>query len=897
MSGIESTILFGAFMKSSHILRPGTITMTRILIVFLLVTGAFHFEGKAQFADDFGDGDFTSDPTWSGDDALFVIVDQGGNNMLRSNSPGAATYHLSTPSEQATNALWEFFIDLQFATSGANYVDVYLVSPQADLSTRPDGYFVRIGDTNDHIVLYRRQGTTNTALISSPNATVGSSSSNPFRIRVTRDPANNWTLFYDQGATTNFTAAGVATDATFNTSTHFGIVIVQSTAASAVNSHFFDDFVVGDIPVDDTPPVLLSATIVDATTVDLLFDEPLSPAPAESVANYSADSGLGQPTTATLQGSTIVRLTFASAMVSGTTYTVTANGLEDLAGNALVNGTASFLYFVPDQPQWREVVINELMVDQTPSLGLPESEYYELFNATQDKFFELEGWRITTNTTEGVLPAYALAPGEYVLLVPTASLPLFDFVPNRVAIPISSTGLVNSGTTLTLLDPVDNVIDQLSYTLSWYNDPARQDGGWSLEQINPFTPCSGVSNWAASDASLGGSPGQVNTVLDPTPDTTLPRLTGAFIVNGDQLELLFNEAMDGESLLSGTYSISPSLGIGQVQPVAGSDRRVLLALDQEPVIGTFYTITVSGVVDCIGNPIDDMTNSADFAIPEPVSPGDIVINEVLYDTETGGSDFVELYNRSEKVLDLSGLQMAREITDLTQIRSITSDAWILMPGEYVVVTSSTSNIAGLYPQSRTERFIEMNLPTYVNTQGVVTLLDAENTIIDQFRYHDNMHFSLIVSTKGFSLERVDPDRPTQDETNWQTASEAAGRTTPGFQNSQYSPAPLATGTMTIDPAIFSPDNDGYQDLLTIAYSFEQQGFAGTIMIFDVAGREVRRLMTSKLLGTSGSISWDGTFDDGSKGRIGPYIIMMEAFDLDGNVERFKQTVTLAHYLD
>ena len=61
--------------------------------------------------------------------------------------------------------------------------------------------------------------------------------------------------------------------------------------------------------------------------------------------------------------------------------------------------------------------------------------------------------------------------------------------------------------------------------------------------------------------------------------------------------------------------------------------------------------------------------------------------------------------------------------------------------------------------------------------------------------------------------------------------------------------------------------------------------------------EVRKLMESQLLGTAGAISWDGLLDDGSKGRIGPYIVVFEVFDLEGNTELYKKTVTLAHRLD
>ncbi|MBK8500089.1 MAG: hypothetical protein IPL52_15020 [Flavobacteriales bacterium] len=42
---------------------------------------------------------------------------------------------------------------------------------------------------------------------------------------------------------------------------------------------------------------------------------------------------------------------------------------------------------------------------------------------------------------------------------------------------------------------------------------------------------------------------------------------------------------------------------------------------------------------------------------------------------------------------------------------------------------------------------------------------------------------------------------------------------------------------------------------------------------------------------------DGLLDDNSKGRVGPYIVVFEVFNLEGNTERYKKTVTLAHRLN
>ena len=86
-------------------------------------------------------------------------------------------------------------------------------------------------------------------------------------------------------------------------------------------------------------------------------------------------------------------------------------------------------------------------------------------------------------------------------------------------------------------------------------------------------------------------------------------------------------------------------------------------------------------------------------------------------------------------------------------------------------------------------------------------------------------------------------------------------------------------------------------MLTIAYTFNEPGYVGTLVVYDLAGREARRLMDNLLLGTEGAISWNGILEGGGLARMGPYIVVLEVFDLAGNVQKFKKTVTLAHRLD
>jgi len=854
---------------------------------YLLLAALLPVCAMAQFTDDLEDGDFTNAPAWSGSTSLFTVVDQGGDQMLRSNSPGAANYHLSTPSTLASDARWEWFMDLRFSTSGANYVDMYLMADNADLTLAQNGWFVRVGGTADRVELFKRVAGVNTSVLVSADGIVNGSSSNPFRIRVERTTALAWTLFFDDGNTGTFASMGPLTDAAVGSSTHFGVRIEQSSAAGPVNNHYFDDFVVGNIPVDLTPPAIVSVTATSATNVDVVYSEPLS---AAAIGNYDIIPFIGV-SSATLDGSdpALVHVTPAIALTGNNTYSLLSNGAQDLGGNTAGNASTDFAWVVPAVAEHRDVVINEFMADPAPIEGLPDAEFVELFNTTTNKTFDLAGWKFTDGTSTATLPSYALGPGQYVIITSTTNSPLFASVGERIAVS-SLPSLNNESDDLALTAPDNTLVDAVSYTQSWYRDSDKEDGGWTLEQIDPTSPCSASSNWRASNATAGGTPSAQNSVY--AIDTTPPVLAEVLVNDATSLELVFSEAMDTGSLTGGTYAIDPAISVTGAVP-SGADR-VVLTLAQPLTVGVFYTVTVSGVTDCVGNVIT-ASNSATFALPEPVLPGDLVINEVLYDPVGSGSDFVELYNRSAKTVSLGGLQLANETNGvIASYITITTEIVLLLPGEYILLTPNSADIISRYPQSRSERFLQTTLPSYNNDNGAVVLTDATNTVIDLFRYDDDLHFVLVGTTEGYSLERVSPDRPTDDPTNWHTASDIAGRATPGFVNSQYAEVPSATGEVTIDPAIFSPDNDGYQDLLTIAYRFDEPGFVGNMSVYDITGREVRKLMENLLLGTEGAISWDGLLDSGDKGRIGPYIILMEVYDLEGNVEKYKRTVTLAH---
>ncbi len=865
----------------------------RSILIALLFISVF---AKAQVTDNFSDGDFTANPVWSGDDSVYTIV----ANQLRSNKTMInSTFCLSTPSTLATNCQWEFWVNLKFGTSSTNYVDIYLTSDQADLkATNINGYFVRIGDTSDKIALYKRSGAASSSvvIIDGTPGSISSSSNNIIKVKVTRDASNVFTLsreFTTGTLTGNYTTEGTVTDASFTTSAFLGISIKQSTA-SFFQKHYFDDFYVGPIVLDVTPPTIISSTIISSTQLDVLFSESVDLTTSQTLTNYSANNSLGNPSVALrdVVDFSLVHLTFASTFTPATTNTLTISNVKDLSGNLILTGsTTNFSYYLV-QPF--DVVINEIMADPSPVVGLPDAEWVELFNRTAFPI-DLTNWTITVGTTVKVFPAITIQADSFLVLTATAAIP--NFASTIATVGFSSMSLTNSGQIVTLKTPQGATVSTVTYSDTWYQDANKKNGGWSLEQIDPNNPCAGMNNWRAAFNSLGGTPGTLNSRNGNNPDNSPPQVLRVAVIATDTIQVYFNEPLDSTTMLNlAIYSIDNSIGFpSQLTPIAPDFKSVRLALSSNIAAGIIYTITINNAItDCVGNAVG-LDNTALFALPEPALPDDIVINEILFDPQTDGVDFVEIYNRSNKVIDLKTMTLSQYDTVnnvLMSISTISDESYLIFPQQYLVLSENGATVKSQYYTTNPKGFLDMsNLPT-MNISGGTVCLATNAYIIDLLKYYDNMQFPLLNITKGVSLERIDFNRPTQDVTNWHSAAQDIGFATPAYKNSQYNDAGETDNAIEITPEIFSPDEDGINDIVNINYHFDAGGFVANITIYDSKGRIVRNLVRNELLGLKGTYSWDGINSEREKARIGIYVIFVEVFDLSGRVKQYKKTCVL-----
>ncbi|MBT7481405.1 MAG: lamin tail domain-containing protein [Flavobacteriales bacterium] len=554
------------------------------------------------------------------------------------------------------------------------------------------------------------------------------------------------------------------------------------------------------------------------------------------------------------------------------------------------NVSGSWDTIVPQNINPNDVVINELFVDPIPSIGLPEYEYIELFNRT-DMDINLTNWTITIGSTEKVFPISVIKADSFVVLL---KQDVIDSFPSTISkIGFSSISLTNSAEDVILKDENGKILHSVSYTDSWYNDENKTEGGWSIEQVNPDLYCEGKHNWRASVSAIGGSPGKQNSVFGEYMYSEPLKIQNLFLVNSNTLTLKFNKKLDSNSIVNqNQYFVDKGVG----NPIFVSfntyfSSEINLHFSDNFMEGFIYNLSINDVItDCNNNQLDTSLIFR-FVLPDSCLQSDIIINEILFDPKDDGVDYVEIYNNSDKVFDLKNYRLSNYLIDWNTPENwkiITNESRLIFPDEYWVLTTDSAKVKNQYFTENPCHFIELvSLPTFSNEEGTVAIIHQSllNTI-DVLGYHSDMHHPLLNSVDGVSLERISPNLE-----QWQSASSTSGYGTPTYQNSQYF-IPNSFGEVTVIPEVFSPNNDGYEDFLSINWEFERSDLMASISVYNSDGILINVLINNELIGNSGTQFWNGTDERGMKLSSGIYIVLLDVLSDDGFVNQFKKVVVL-----
>lgn len=849
----------------------------RFLLYFCLYL--FSLPLSSQFVTDFSEGNLD---VWEGDKASFII---NASEQLQLNAPEGSTHAwLYTPVTFSDSMVWDMYINLQFAPSTSNQLKIFLAVNSFDLDTA-SGYYLEIGASGDQDPLelkYLNNGT-GEALAASTPGLVGMDPVE-INIRVVRKENGEWQVYRtdDIQAELLFTTTHGAIS--LSALSYFGFDCRYTSTRR-------DKFVFDDIsilpPVPDTiAPKCLSLDVPDANSVELTFDEILDEATATSPANYSLMPG-GLPPDGIQLNQPKVTLTWNTDFVSQQAYTLSISGIMDPAGNTLAPTQKMFSYTAVESAQPNEILITEIMADPTPAIGLPAEEYLELYNASS-RVFNLADYTIQAGASERALPDMLLPGNSYVILCDEDLVSSYETYGSAAGVD-GLPGLSNSGSSVVLKDGFGQVIHQVDYALSWYGDASKSDGGWSLEMKNPTHICSDADNWRASNDLSGGTPGKVNSVWETTPDMAGPELVSIYISSPTSLLLRFNEKLDPILMENpSAYPGSPNLTV--VSALLSDAKTIELGFAAPLDEGVTYYLLPFDAFDCLGN-VMTHPDTVRFGLTAAIEPGDLLVNEILFNPGTGGSRFVEVINVSNKFIDLSTLAIGRISPSKNDVYA-TGVNEILDPGQLAVFTTDPADIESRYTVPHPERMFTSPLPSWGDKTDNVSLI-AGGQIIDSFTYQSAWHLPVIADQNGVSLERVATNSPSTLSSTWHSASSASGNATPTGVNSQQVSGEISEEMpYSITNSVFSPDDDGFNDFLALNFLLETGDFIGSVWVYDLEGREIIQLLSNESLGSSTLVQWDGRNADQHLADMGIYILFIQLWDEFGNLKNYKETCAL-----
>ncbi len=637
------------------------------------------------------------------------------------------------------------------------------------------------------------------------------------------------------------------------------------------------------VSADAAAPSLTKLEVISTTELRLTFDEAMDISTLIP-SNFTLQNGVSVTSVNVINPfGRSVQLTLNKEFTKGFELSLNTSGITDCSGNVLSSN--SFTFVKGASPDYQELIFTEIMANPAPSQGLPVVEYLEVFNASS-KIISLAGLTLSDGASTTTLGNFDLSPSEYLIL--TASFDKAELDPYGNVLGVTSWPSLNTSGDKVSLKLGSQIIHSVDYSSAWYRSTTKANGGFSLELIDLSYACVDQPNWKASEAVVGGTPGVQNSVNGVNPDLAGPELVKAVALNTNQIQLLFNEKLASSSLLTNNISISGGISVANIS-VASDTKSATLNLSSSLESNTAYQITVDNITDCSGNLILANARQATVVIAVEAEPLDIIVNEILFNPKTGGVRFVEIYNQSNKYINLKNWRMEGNSND----RVISTEDIIIAPLSYKTITTDGDILKNQYASTELSTILKLSsLPSLPSDAGVVRFVNANSIVIDEVEYNEDYHSPLLNSVDGVSLERIRFSGTSNDANNWQSASSQSGYATPGYENSQAQSQPSGLATFDIEPKAFAPDVAGSANFTTINYNFNTAGNVITVSVYDSNGNLIKNVSQNSLVGTSGFFRWDGTTNSGGKARLGYYLILFEIIEPSGKVIIKKETVAI-----
>ena len=865
-------------------------TMRPILLLSLLI---FVFQVcRAQVSDDFSDGNFNENPAWLGSDSLFIINEE---YQLQLNSNYGGEAWLSADYEKHKETEWRFWIKEKFSPSSKNFCDVFLYSDTQELKTCKTAYILRFGESGsyDVVELLRIDNGELTSLCRGTDTFIASSFST--FIKITYEESNNWKIFVDKVGNGNYKLEATAFDdkfASLNQNASFGFYCTFTN--SNTKQFYFDNIYIGPKIIDSVAPELINCEIIDDFNLRLNFNEAICENSLKKENFFLVNQNLNPEKVSYGNDISSLILEFNNVIEEGIHHNLTIKNIEDLEGNISDEITHKFLHYNAKE---YDIVINEIMADPSPQIELPDWEYVELYNSSEFPI-NIKNWKLIIGSSEYLINEdVEIQADDYLIICNIDAAEDLSQYGNCYG--FSSFQISNSGANLTLIDKNENYISSINFDISWHSANYKKDGGWSLEQIDANNPCDGKPNWNSSISKEGGTPGKSNSIKNE--NIIFPKLNYINPISNNIIEVYFNQNMNIETLqnIENYYIKEMQTHPEEVNLFPDKKGFVELIFNHDFEENKLYTLNINNVTNCKDIALEKDINTI-FGIPSQIERKDVIINEILFNPISPGVEYVELYNRSDKVIDLSKIMIGTIKKSFpnpadTIVKELISTGRILLPKSYCLLSTDGEIVKYQY-ESSSDDFLDIeSLPSLPNEEGHIIICNKSREIIDEVFYSEKMHYDLLIETQGVSLERISSENMSSDKNNWHSASYDVNYGTPGYKNSMTTNLTEIKddNEINIVPEIFSPDNDGFDDICNIYYDLDKNGYTLNIKIFNSKGRLVNNLLNNSLVNNEGFVSWNGCNDSNHHLEPGIYIVQTEIFDLEGFVKRIRKVVVVA----
>ncbi|MBK9270982.1 MAG: lamin tail domain-containing protein [Saprospiraceae bacterium] len=829
---------------------------------------------------------------WSGDTNHFTI---NSNQQLMLSAPSAGSSFLYRSYDYiSSEQVWTVYLKLDFSPSNTNKFRWWLSMNQADPMTA-DGYYIEIGEngSEDNWKLYVKSGN-NSRLLGEGVKSVLASEPAVVRLKIKRNEDLNWMVESDYSGHKSFSLEGLFVDTiqmNFNQS-FMGILCTYTETRK--DKFILDDLGIAIPALDTLPPRIIRAQAVERNRLQIEFDEePIDSAALKSDNYWVVDFGRPSSIIKEAASNKIYHLIFQSDFENSKNYILKYQNLEDKNGNKQTDDAEiAFRSEWPDLPGIGDLLISEFMADPTPSAGLPDAEFIELYN-NSNRIFDISNFVIAdASSSSSPFPYYLIGPGEYLILCNVADTTSFQQYGNTLGIR-SLPALNNTGDEIILLSSSKMILHQLNFDQNWYGNTPKKEGGYSLELQKPNQYCKGSSSWAVTQSNIGGTPGQINSVFDQSFDLNGPEIINVTAVSKWEIKLLLNEALHADlNHVTDLYMIDQGITIATADVDPDNPHCVLLLLNQALLDSVQYSLIFKDAKDCSGNMAP--TQTVQFQLPSAPSAGDLLWNEVLFNPVSGGSDYVEIVNVSQKIVLVKDIFISNPRTS-TLLYKVNLDLTIA-PDDYLVFTPDRKNILDNFPYADSFKIFQISLPGFDDKEGdlvMSTPIGGRQVLIDSFSYSNSWHHPLVRDENGVSLEKIRPVLSSLEKNHWQSASSRVNYGTPGLKNSQY------LDTISGDSKkpykdfdrVISPNGDAYRDFLSIEFDLDQAGYKLRAEVFTPSGQLVKTL-SNEIIGTQDLLIWAG---DDNMERIlpsGNYILRLSLIHPAGKRSNYSELIVV-----